>query len=67
MFDEALKALKWRVRIMEISRGYMGDIQIQSDNKTDVSIMGGNLLKSMLKRMWREKRKVDEPKKLVKG
>ena len=42
MFDEALKALKWRVGIMEISRaGIWGDIQIQSADKTDVSIMGG--------------------------
>ena len=41
MFDEALKALKLRVRIMEIRRGIWGDIQIQSADKTDVSIMGG--------------------------
>ena len=64
MFDEALKALKLRAGIMELSRGCMGrysntiivfgirrycmekygiwgDIQIQSADKTDVSIMGG--------------------------
>ena len=52
MFDEALKALKLRVRIMGLSRGYMGDIQIQSPDKTDVSITGEYLLKSMLKQMW---------------
>ena len=31
---------------------YGGDIQIQSPDKTDVSITGEYLLKSMLKQMW---------------